>query len=166
MRSGKQPIPTEAHKLRGSYNPTRHGRDRAGEPKPTDDLHETPPSGLTANQRAEWDHQLKYFPRGVIKEADRRWLLIWVKLIDRWELATTTLQREAAEHPEHPFQVEDENGRWRLSPLVGVVERAETALARVTAELGFSPAARTRIYTGPSTSEAPVAPAWGAKIAA
>jgi hypothetical protein len=52
IRGGQSPIPTEVHKLRGSYNPARHGRDRAGEPKPIDDLRERPPPGLTASQRA------------------------------------------------------------------------------------------------------------------
>jgi DNA modification methylase len=32
-RPGPKPTPTALHRLRGSYNPTRHGRDRAGEPE-------------------------------------------------------------------------------------------------------------------------------------
>ena len=29
---GRKPIPTELHKMRGTHNATKHGRDRTGEP--------------------------------------------------------------------------------------------------------------------------------------
>jgi P27 family predicted phage terminase small subunit len=166
IRGGQRPVPTEVHRQRGSYNPTRHGRDRAGEPKPTDDLREAPPSGLTASQRAEWRHQVQHFPAGVIKASDRRWLLIWVKAADRWDLATKALQREVEAHPDHPLQAVDRFGIWHASPLVGIIEKAEMAMARATAELGFSPAARTRIRTLPATSETAPTHEWGVKLIA
>ena len=166
MRRGQAPIPTELHKQRGSYNPTRHGRDRAREPKPKSELQNEPPPGLTANQRAEWRHQVQHFPRGVLRECDRRWLLIWVQAADRLDLANQALQRENTAHPDHPFQVEDDKGNWRTSPLINVIAKAELTLTRATGELGFSPAARTRIHAAPATSEPAAAPAWGTKIAA
>ncbi len=167
IRGGQRPVPTEVHKQRGTYNPTRHGRDRAGEPKPSDDLGETPPAGLTASQRAEWRHQMRHFPRGVIKASDRRWLLIWVKAADRWDLATKALQREAEAHPDHPLQACDRFGIWHTSPLIGITEKAEMALARATAELGFSPAARTRIRAVLSApGETAPAQEWGVKLVA
>jgi len=166
-RGGQAPIPTEVHKQRGSFRATRHGRDRAGEPKPGQDLPEAPPPGLTPSARAEWQHQVACFPRGVIKAADRAWLLIWCKARDRWEQATKALQREAEAHPDHPFQACDRFGVWHASPLVGIVEKAETAMARSSAELGFSPAARTRIRaTLPSPAEVPPAKQWGVKLVA
>jgi hypothetical protein len=99
MARGQRPIPTETHKLRSTFNATRHGRNRTGEPKPTDNLHAIPPPGLSAHQRTEWNHQVKFFPAGVIKEADRHWLLLWVQAVERLDLANAALQRENATHP-------------------------------------------------------------------
>jgi hypothetical protein len=82
---------------------------------------------------------VQHFPAGVIKASDRRWLLIWVKAADRWDLATKALQREVEAHPDHPLQAVDRFGIWHTSPLVSIIEKAEMAMARATAELGFSP---------------------------
>ena len=96
---------------------------------------------------------MQHFPRGVIEASDRRWLLIWVKAADQWDLATNALEREAEAHPDHPPQACDRIGVWHTSPLASIVEKAEMAMAPATAELGFSPAARTRIRTVPATRE-------------
>jgi P27 family predicted phage terminase small subunit len=163
----KPPIPTELHKLRGSYNPTKHGRDRAGEPKPATALMPSPPPGLSKGERAEWEHQVTHFPRDVIRECDQHWLLTWCRAADRLNQASAILQREIAAHPEHPYQVEDSRGGWKLSPLIEVISRAELALSRATQELGFSPAARCRIHvTGTPGEPAAAPPAWGGKLAA
>ena len=101
----------------------------------------------------------------MIKASDRRWLLIWVKAADRWDLATKALQREAEAHPDHPLQAIDRFGIWHTSPLVGIIEKAEMAMAGATAELGFSPAACTRIRAAPpATSETGPTREWGVKL--
>jgi phage terminase small subunit len=64
------------------------------------------------------------------------------------------------------MKVVDGKGGWRLSPLVDLIARAELTLSRATAELGFSPASRSKLHTGPAVDETPVAPAWGNKLAA
>ena len=131
IRGGQRPVPTEVHKQRGTYNATRHGRDRAGEPKPLDDLGEAPPAGLTASQRAEWRHQVQHFPPGVIKASDRRWLLIWVKAGERPGWAPSgpagAAPRTAVCQPELPL------GMLRAScrrPRIGQVEGGTASLAR------------------------------------
>jgi P27 family predicted phage terminase small subunit len=111
-------------------------------------------------------HQVQHFSHGVIKASDRRWLLIWVKAADRWDLATKALQREAETHPDHPLQTIDRFGIWHASPLVSIIEKAEMAMARATAELGFSPASRTRIRVAPATGEPEPAREWGVKLVA
>jgi P27 family predicted phage terminase small subunit len=169
MARGQRPIPTEVHKQRGSYRASRHGARRAGEPKPTDNLQGVPPPGLSAHQRAEWNHQVRYFPAGVIKEADRHWLKLWVQAVERLDLANAALQRENDAHPDHPFQIADDKGNWHMSPLINVIAKAEMTMARASAELGFSPAARTRIRAvGGNVGTGSEAPAkeWGVKLVA
>jgi len=160
--AGRPPIPTEVHKQRGTYNPTRHGRDRAGEPRPSEDLREKAPAGLTAKERQEWQRQVRQLPRGVVKQLDQRWLLIWVKAAVRHDMATAALMRSAEADPAHPFQVAGARGGWQPSPLLTVIAQAEAAMKAASTELGFSPVSRTRIRStgAAATTEAPRK--WGA----
>ena len=48
-------------------------------------------------------------------------------------------RREAEAHPDHPLQATDRFHVWHASPLVSIIEKAEMAMARATAELGCSP---------------------------
>jgi hypothetical protein len=64
---------------------TRQRRPDATLPGPSEQNtaarpHGEPARGMAASGAA--------FPRGMIKASDRRWLLIWVKVADPWDLAT------------------------------------------------------------------------------
>ena len=47
---GRKPIPTDLHRLRGTLNPTRHGKGRTGEPEAVADLPPEPPGWMGEGQ--------------------------------------------------------------------------------------------------------------------
>lgn len=76
---GRKPTPTALHRLRGTYNPTRYGRGRAGEPAAGGEL-DAPPAHFTPGQAAAWRHALEHAPRGV--------LAVWCEAEERHRVAT------------------------------------------------------------------------------
>ena len=143
--TGRPPKPTELHRLQGTYNATKHGRDRRGEPVPGMPLCERPPPGLTARERVEWRKQVALLPRGVAKQLDAPWLVLWCRAAARHLVASRALEAAARADPDHPYQIAGARGGWQPHPLVGVIAQAEQTMRIASAELGFSPSARTRI---------------------
>jgi phage terminase small subunit len=84
--AGRRPKPTHLHKLQGTFNATRHGRGRAGEPIAEGDLH-SPPRDLTPAQKDVWRYAIRHAPRGLLKRIDRDVLAIWCEARDRWNTA-------------------------------------------------------------------------------
>jgi hypothetical protein len=84
--------------LHGTFNQTRHGRDRACEPVAAGDLY-NPPPGLTPSQRANWRYAIAHAPKGVLKKIDRGMLLIWIEAEDRHR-TTMTMQAKLDESSE------------------------------------------------------------------
>ena len=84
---GRKPIPTDIHKLMGTFHATDHGRDRQGEPRPRDDLSYEPPDTLTPSQAAIWRRAVEYAPKGMLKEIDWSVFLVWVAAFDQHEKA-------------------------------------------------------------------------------
>jgi phage terminase small subunit len=68
---GRKPVPTAIHRLRGTFNPTRHGRRGAGEPLPASDLSVEPPSYLSQLERECWRDLCQLAVPGVLTVADR-----------------------------------------------------------------------------------------------
>ena len=65
----KPRIPTNIHKLKGTYRPIRHD-ERMNEPKPNADIG-NPPTNLSKKQKACWKEIVKITPNGVLTNADR-----------------------------------------------------------------------------------------------
>ena len=83
-----EPKPTALLKLRGSFNPTLHGRERQFEPIAQGELaDEEPPLDLTPTQEDFWRYAVANMPRGVMKRIDRDMLRIWVEAADRHNTA-------------------------------------------------------------------------------
>jgi P27 family predicted phage terminase small subunit len=156
---GRKPIPTDIHKLMGTFNATDHGRDRKGEPKPKDDLSYEPPDGLTPSQAAIWRRGVEYAPKGLLKEIDWTIFLAWVVAFDQHETARAAQARLDARGGDLEYLMKTRNGEMMVSPYLGIMNRSGLRMMKAASELGFSPASRPRLATGKDDDE-PEAEGW------
>jgi Phage terminase, small subunit len=144
--------PTEMLKLRGSYNPTLHGRDRKLEPIPLGELaDEEPPPDLTDSQEDIWRYAIANMPRGVMKRIDRDILRIWVEASDRHNIARL-MQAMLDRDSKLKLLIKTPDG-FAPSPYNDILDKTAKTMIRVAQELGFSPAARPRLKADPLTIE-------------
>lgn len=149
-RTGPPPKPTAILKLRGSYNPTLHGRDRKHEPIARGELaDEEPPHDLTETQEEVWRYAVANMPRGVMKKIDREMLKIWVEAADRHNTARL-MQAMLDRDSKLKLLIKTPVGLMP-SPYNDILDKTAKTMVRVAQELGFSPAARPRIHADPPT---------------
>jgi len=151
-RGAATPKPTALLKLRGSYNPTQHGRDRKFEPKPIGDLDEPPPD-LTDSQEDIWRYCVKNMPAGVMKRIDRDILRLWVEASDRHNVARL-MQAALDRDSKLKLLIKTPDG-FAPSPYNDILDKTARTMIRLAQELGFSPAARPHIHSdAPTTIDA------------
>lgn len=145
--------PTELLKLRGSFNPTLHGRERQFEPIALGELaDEEPPPDLTDTQEDIWRYAIANMPRGVMKRIDRDVLRIWVEATDRHNTARL-MQAMLDQDSKLKLLIKTPDG-FAPSPYNDILDKTAKTMIRVAQELGFSPAARPRIKADPPTIDA------------
>jgi P27 family predicted phage terminase small subunit len=110
----------------------------------------SPNSGLdpfpdfTAAQRSIWDDAVANAPRDVLAQVDRHLLRCWVIACD--------LHRQACEEQQKvgvfpPASGKRTNAARGVSPLLSVINKQADLIKKLSAELGFSPTARPRLFT-------------------
>ena len=134
---GRPPKPTLIKKLQG--NPGKRPLN-AGEPQPEGDLYGAP-EWLSDTQREGWGFAITSAPPGLLKKLDRSMLAIWVVAED--------LHREAAEKiGQYGLLTKSPNAGLPLqSPYLAILNKQAQIMLKAGAELGFSPASRTRVQT-------------------
>jgi P27 family predicted phage terminase small subunit len=148
---GRKPTPTNLHQLRGTYNVTRHGKDRSGEPKATGDLAAAPPEWMTEAQQAGWRYAIEHAPRGILKAIDRGMLAVWVEAEERHRTAAA-MQAQLDQGTKLPLLTKTKDGTAVPSPYIGIMTRAAAIMIKAASELGFSPAARPRLAAQAASS--------------
>ena len=143
-RPGPKPTPTALHRLRGTFNATRHGRDRAGEPEVAGALCAEAPDWMTPGQRESWAHVMAHAPAGLLKPVDRGVLAVWVEAEGRHRVATIQQARLDATSS-LPLLTKGRDGQPSPSPYLRIIRQAADTMLRAAGELGFSPAARPRL---------------------
>ncbi len=96
---GRKPKPTELHKLEGTFNQTRHGRDRTGEVQADGDLDGEPVALVSESQRQLWRLALESSPKRILKQIDHELLLGWVIAADQMRIANEEQNRLDARSP-------------------------------------------------------------------
>jgi P27 family predicted phage terminase small subunit len=137
--SGQRPIPTELHKMRGTYREGVHGRA----PIAVGDLSKAPPH-FNAEQRRSWRYAIDHAPPHLLKMIDRGTLAVWVEAETRHFEATAEQNRFNAQTGVK-YLMPGPMGGLVASPLVDVIDKAGKTMMRASQDLGFSPATRTRI---------------------
>ena len=140
---GRRPIPTALHRLRGTFEPSRHGRGRAGEPVAEGDLYAAP-AGLTPSQRAVWRYAIAHAPKGLLRMIDRDILLIWCEARDR-HCTAMAMQAQLDRDATLKLLVRGPLGLVP-SPYNDILDKTAKTMFRAAQELGFSPVARPRIH--------------------
>lgn len=154
---GRPAKPTALHKLHGTYNATKHGRDRAAEPVPEGDLSPAAPDWFGPGQKASWDYAMRHAPRGLLKQIDRAMLALWCEAEDRWRIAVAQQAKLDSGSP-MPLLTKGAHGPV-ASPYLRIIRHAAEQMMVSARELGFSPAARPRLAAGgaadPARKESP-----------
>ncbi len=137
---GRIPKPTAAKRLAGTL---RKHRQNLEEPMPEAGTPE-PPADLDARARAQWDYYAPILAAcRVLTLADREMLVCFCTAAARRSQAEEAL---AATGP----VVKSPAGFAVLNPWLSVSNKAAEQLARFGAELGLSPASRTRVKSLPA----------------
>ena len=156
---GRKPVPTALHILRGTFNATRHGKHRAGEPVTAGaDLAPEPPPTLTPAQAELWKHAITHAPKGLIKQVDLSVLIIWVVAADQHERARQAQAGIDARGGDTPFLMTTKGGEVVSSPYLTIINQSGQRMMKAAAELGFIPASRPRLGSG--TPEAQPGGGW------
>lgn len=135
MPPGRRPTPTHLKIVRG--NPGKRSLP-TNEPKPKGDLY-SPPDWLTASQKANWRYAIANSPKGLLKKLDRAALTAFV--------VAESIYREAAEQlaRDKLFVFVGENKTMQQHPALAIVNKQMGIMLKAAAEMGFTPASRTRI---------------------
>ena len=141
---GRKPVPTALHKLRGTHNTTRHGRDRGGEPEAVGDLPPEPPGWMSEGQQVGLRYAVEHAPRGILRQIDRGILAVWVEAEERHRTAAV-MQAQLDQGTKLPLLTKTKEGTAVPSPYLSIMNRAAAIMIKAASELGFSPAARPRL---------------------
>lgn len=129
------PVPTLLKQLRGTDQPCRLVEN---EPQPTGTVAADPPAFLTESQQDLWRTTLAAAPTELIKALDTGILLQYVIAQDLYLAAAADVARDG-------YQARGYRGAVMVNPAVAVMNSQAQIARQAMVELGFTPAARTRI---------------------
>jgi P27 family predicted phage terminase small subunit len=139
---GPRPTPTRLKILRG--NPRGKPLNKH-EPKPAGDLKDAPPH-FTPELRAIWEYAITNVPPGLLKKIDQSILEQWATAHYLHRCALTELLRSGT------MTVKSTKDTDMPSPYLRALNEQSLIMMRAMDHLGFSPASRSRITTGDTTS--------------
>lgn len=132
---GRKPNPTALRRLNG--NPGKRGYNHL-EPVAPEGLPDCPPH-LSELARAEWDRiALVLYDMGVVTTVDRAALAAYCQAWARWAEAEEKLK-------ETPVMLKTPSGYVQQSPWLSVANKQLELMGRYMAELGITPASRSRV---------------------
>lgn len=135
MIRGAKPKPTALRRLQG--NPSKRAWNHA-EPQPPEGVPDCP-DHLTAEAKAEWYRLVAtLFEMGVVTIIDRAVLAAYCQAYGRWVEAEEKLKTT-------PMLLKTATGYVQQSPWLSIANKQMELMGRYMAELGLSPASRSRI---------------------
>jgi len=139
---GRKQKPTQLKLVEGTLRPNRTNHK---EPKPTGDLSD-PRKGLSEAEQEVWDYVISKAPKGLLKSLDFSTLEIWV--------TAYVYHQDAKEKVKISGQViKTPSGYPVLNPYMANVNKQALIMLKASAEMGFTPASRSRIHVEPDTGE-------------
>jgi P27 family predicted phage terminase small subunit len=144
MPRGPKPKPLHLKLIQGTDNVTR---TNYAEPYADGEIGDAPHE-MTPERRLLWGILLRDAPQFVLKSADREAF--------RSMINTVAVMREAERMlcgDMKPLVVKTKQGNVINNPYLGIYNTAVKNFMRIAAELGYTPAARTRIVSGHGSEE-------------
>lgn len=153
---GRKPVPTVLKKIRG--NPSNTPINER-EPMPVGDL-VTAPEWMSEDQRAGWNYAIAHAPPGLLRIIDRSALAVWVVAEDlhvqacKFQARAGLLTRVGPPPPkaEPGMPQEPDNRPLQQSPFLPIINKQAFLMLKAAAELGFTPASRSRVATSANAS--------------
>lgn|SRR5690606_1386574 len=141
---GRKPTPTALKIIAG--NPGRRPLN-AHEPQPRTDL-AAPPEWMTERQKTTWSEVVALSPPGLLKDVDASVFSVWVVAFDLYQEASNKLARTGmlikAPNTGVPMQ----------SPYLAIVNKQAQIMMKAAAEMGFTPASRSRVVVKSDAAKA------------
>lgn len=134
-RRGPPPKPTLLKKLEG--NPGKRALNKA-EPQPRGKLFEAPPD-LPADAVPYWNYAIRSAPRGLLKRLDQRTLFIYSVAAAKHAEAAELVAAEGVVFKKRNMKMA------HVHPAMRVLDAQAGIMMRACAEMGFTPASRSRI---------------------
>lgn len=132
------PVPTYLKVLNG--NPGKRPLNK-NEPQPAGNLVE-PPDHLSDEQKECWRYAIENAPSGLMKLLDQSVLETWV--------VAQVLHRKANDQvSKYGMIVKTPGGAWIQNPYLCILNKQAIIMMRAAAEMGFTPASRTRVQIEP-----------------
>lgn len=135
---GRKPTPTHLKLLRG--NPGKRPINNA-EPKPEGDLLDAP-EWMSDSQKAGWAYAIASAPGGLLKRLDRSVLVAWVIAEDMHRKASIAVEKYGLV-TKSPVK-----GEPMQNPYLAIINKQAQIMIRAAAEMGFTPASRSRVQVG------------------
>ena len=139
---GRKPQPTALRRAKG--NPGKRGYNH-DEPVPPEGLPDCPPH-LSDEARAEWQRLAQsLYDMGVLTSVDRGALAAYCQSWARWVEAEEKLK-------ETPALIKTPSGYVQQNPWLSVSNKQLELMGRYMAELGLTPASRSRVTLARTSS--------------
>ena len=138
---GRRPKPTHLKLVTGTL---RKHRQPNAEPRPEGDLLHCP-DWFTESQRQGWTYAIASAPRGLLKRIDRGLLVVYV-------VAEDEVYHCSLKISEVGLVVVSKQRGAVTNPFVRIRRMAMLTMLRAAAELGFTPASRSRIELMPDAT--------------
>lgn len=135
--AGRKPLPVEVKKIKGTLQKCRTN-PRA--PKPSGMLC-TPPDYMSESAREAWNYAVTNSPPGLLSALDGAVLERWANCSGMYREALAKINRSGVSG----MLVKTPSGILRRSPLMDVIRDLALEMKGYEAEMGFTPASRSRI---------------------
>lgn len=136
---GRKPIPAVVKKIKGTLQKCRINQS---EPKPKGMLC-TPPPYMSDSAKEAWDYAVTNSPPGLLSALDGAVLERWANCSGLYREALAKINRAGVAG----MIIKTPSGILRRSPLMDVIRELAMEMKVYETEMGFTPAARSRIST-------------------
>ena len=138
--AGRKPLPTEVKRIKGTLQKSR----TQPEPQPEGTLAE-PPAYMSQTAKEAWHYAIAHAPAGLLTALDGAVLERWANCAGMYREALGKINQAGVS----AMLIKAPNGTLRRSPLMDVIRDLASEMRGYEAEMGFTPAARTRVSVLP-----------------
>ena len=139
--AGRRPIPATIKKIKGTLQKCR---TNPNEPKPAGQLCD-PPDYMSESAKEAWRYAVENSPPGLLSALDGSVLERWANCSGMYREALAKINKAGVS----AMLVKTPSGILRRSPLMDVVRDLAMEMKGYEAEMGFTPASRSRVSVTP-----------------